>query len=259
MDGARVKTGISGFDPLVGGGFPENSNVLLVGTPGTGKSIFALEYAYRGAEMNEPTLYVSLEESADELRDQCRQFGWDVDKMEQTSKLRFLTIPTAKTRVKLFEEIEGQAKRILAKRLVFDSVSVLAVNAHTYSLPLDETMNEAYDEQFGKGGSGEDTAMFMFADKEPLENFTKRFIYMFMNRIKKLGTTNVIIADSPQEGPYLTRDEVSEFVSDGVIALHAIPGEEAFNTLNVVKMRWTKPKRGIYNFEFTPNGISVTT
>lgn len=52
MDGeARVKTGIPGFDELVAGGLPKESNILLTGIPGTGKTIFALQYLYNGAKM----------------------------------------------------------------------------------------------------------------------------------------------------------------------------------------------------------------
>ena len=60
----RIPAGISGFDELTGGGFPENFVILLAGTPGTGKSIFSLEYIYNGAtKFNENGAYITLEQT----------------------------------------------------------------------------------------------------------------------------------------------------------------------------------------------------
>ena len=58
----RVATGIPGFDELIEGGFPKNFVILLAGTPGTGKSIFSLEYIYNGASsLNENGVYITLD------------------------------------------------------------------------------------------------------------------------------------------------------------------------------------------------------
>lgn len=65
----RVKTGIEGFDQLVQGGFPRGSTVLLCGSPGTGKTIFGLEYLFNGAsKFKEKGLYVTFDQSEDSLK-----------------------------------------------------------------------------------------------------------------------------------------------------------------------------------------------
>ena len=75
-DKDRVKVGIEGFDVLVQGGFPRGKIVLLSGTAGTGKTIFALQYLYKGAhEFNEPGLYITFEEGSENLKNQALQFG----------------------------------------------------------------------------------------------------------------------------------------------------------------------------------------
>ena len=84
----RIPTGIAGFDKLISGGFPENFVVLLAGTPGTGKSIFSLEYLYNGATMfNEKGIYITLEQTAEDLKKQALQFGWDFDALEREGKV----------------------------------------------------------------------------------------------------------------------------------------------------------------------------
>ena len=55
----RVATGVAGFDGLVQGGLPAGSNILLTGRPGTGKTIFALQYLYNGALKGENGIYIS--------------------------------------------------------------------------------------------------------------------------------------------------------------------------------------------------------
>ena len=47
----RVPTGIDGLDPLIEGGFPKGSLVLLAGNPGTGKTIFSMQFLYRGVKV----------------------------------------------------------------------------------------------------------------------------------------------------------------------------------------------------------------
>ncbi|HLC65734.1 MAG TPA: ATPase domain-containing protein [Candidatus Nanoarchaeia archaeon] len=74
----RIKTGIKGFDELVQGGFPEGSSTLITGSPGTGKSIFGLQYIYNGAiKYKERGLYLTFEQRKTDMMNQAVQFGWD--------------------------------------------------------------------------------------------------------------------------------------------------------------------------------------
>ncbi|MDI6806700.1 MAG: ATPase domain-containing protein, partial [Candidatus Aenigmarchaeota archaeon] len=54
----RIKSGINGLDKLIEGGFPEGSVILVSGAPGTGKTLFGLQFIYQGAKANEPGVYV---------------------------------------------------------------------------------------------------------------------------------------------------------------------------------------------------------
>ncbi len=65
----RLKTGISGLDPLIDGGFPDPSIILVHGPPGAGKSIFSLQYLMYGAVQGEKGLYVTT---------LSEKFGWMV-------------------------------------------------------------------------------------------------------------------------------------------------------------------------------------
>ena len=71
----RVATGIKGFDELIEGGFPKGSSILITGPPGSGKSIFSMQYLYNGAMNGENGIYVYMDSPIDFLKEQARQFG----------------------------------------------------------------------------------------------------------------------------------------------------------------------------------------
>ncbi|MHA1131169.1 MAG: ATPase domain-containing protein, partial [Candidatus Helarchaeota archaeon] len=80
----RVKSGISGLDEILNGGFIKGTNVLLAGSAGTGKTIFCMQFLYNGVvDYDEPGIFVTLEEMPAELRREAALFGWDFRKLEE--------------------------------------------------------------------------------------------------------------------------------------------------------------------------------
>lgn len=74
---SKLATGIDGFDRLSGGGVPEGRTTLLVGGPGTGKTVFALNtLANRLRDAGESGIFVTFEEDADTLIANAASFGW---------------------------------------------------------------------------------------------------------------------------------------------------------------------------------------
>lgn len=109
----RVKSGVPGFDGLVGGGFPKGFSVLVSGSPGTGKTIFGLHFLMEGVMNGEKCAYITYSQSPKDIKDQAAEFGWDAGRME------FIEIKPQE-----FEEaIVG--KRF--DRIVLDSLSSVAV------------------------------------------------------------------------------------------------------------------------------------
>src|SRR2546422_5116659 len=86
----RVPTGIKGLDELLGGGFPDGRCILIVGSPGSGKTTFALQYLYHGAMLGETGLYVTLDEHPDHVKRNLQSYDWDIDGMEKKGKLLFI-------------------------------------------------------------------------------------------------------------------------------------------------------------------------
>ena len=137
----RVKTGIPGMDELLGGGIPERNVVLLSGGPGTGKSIFSQQFVYKGLEMGEAGVYVTLEEHPLQVLKNMEGFGWDASKYEQEGSFAIVDAFTAgigsyaereRFVVKdpddvreLVDVLKKAINETKAKRVVIDSVTTL--------------------------------------------------------------------------------------------------------------------------------------
>ncbi len=63
----KVSTGIKNLDEIVSGGYAERSFNLVYGMGGTGKTLFTMNFLLAGAERGQDVLYVSLEESWDDI------------------------------------------------------------------------------------------------------------------------------------------------------------------------------------------------
>ena len=75
----RISTGIAGLDDILGGGLTPQRVYLVEGSPGAGKTTLGLQFLLEGMARNEPGLYITLSEPADELKAVAASHGWDID------------------------------------------------------------------------------------------------------------------------------------------------------------------------------------
>jgi len=244
----RVKTGIKGFDELIQGGFPLTSTILLCGTPGTGKSIFGMEYVYHGAKKyNSKSLYISFEQSAQEIRNQAALLGMNLEQLEKQKKLEIVHIPTRDLNHNTSEEIVKKIIKGKFKKLVVDSISTLSVNAPIYESTSEISLVDIMKEKA------------FFSPPIMGDLVVKRFIYNFINRLKNVEScTTLLISEAAEKGDYISRDTISEFICDGVILMkfESMIGEFSRNIL-VRKMRHTNNDENVHPLEITDNGIIV--
>src|SRR5580765_4255649 len=84
----KSPTGIQGLDEITGGGLPRGRSTLICGGPGCGKTILAMEFLMHGArDYGEPGVFVSFEESVEDLTLNFASLGFDPRPLAARKKL----------------------------------------------------------------------------------------------------------------------------------------------------------------------------
>ena len=135
----RASSGIAGLDHILGGGFPTRHLYLIEGTPGAGKTTLGLQFLRRGVENGEGGLYITLSETALELKTVAASHGWTLDGVEVFELVTEDKLsPAAEqsilhpSEVELGETTRGvmaAVDRLKPQRVVFDSLSELRILA----------------------------------------------------------------------------------------------------------------------------------
>jgi circadian clock protein KaiC len=131
---AKAPTGIPGFDEITGGGLPHGRTTLLVGGPGSGKTVLSLQFLSHGAKAcAEPGIFVAFEESSGRIVANAESFGWGLQGLCQRRKVFFLDAQPAPDLVRsgdfdlggMLAALEAQISAMGAKRIVFDALDVV--------------------------------------------------------------------------------------------------------------------------------------
>ena len=227
----RIKVGIEGMDELLGGGLPKGRTILVSGSCGTGKSIFASHFTLAGVKAKEPCLYVTFEQGKKKLAEDMRQIGIDFTKMEESGNLKIIGgavghIKYFKEKTKadmldIVNEVEEVVKEINAQRVVLDSVNLF--------LMLFETDMER---------------------RKALAELTAT--------LEKLDCTTLLTCEVKEGTKDISWYGFEEFVVDGVIILYRIPVESLFErSISVVKMRGISHSQNIVTLKIEKKGIAV--
>ena len=143
----KMPTGVAEFDEITGGGLPRGRTTLIVGGPGSGKTVFALQTLVNSIRLwGEPALFVAFEENARQIVANAASFGWDLPALQQ-DKLFFLDAHLSLEMLTagkfdlagLLAGLQAKAAEMGARRIVFDSLDVLLTPLDNPSLERQET------------------------------------------------------------------------------------------------------------------------
>jgi circadian clock protein KaiC len=130
---SKAPTGIAGFDEITGGGVPHGRTTLLAGGPGSGKTMFGVQFLIHGAQKcKEPGIFVAFEESPKRIVVNFAAFDWKLEEL-QDKKLFFLDAQPMPDLLQsgsfdligLLSALDAKAKEMGARRIVFDALDVV--------------------------------------------------------------------------------------------------------------------------------------
>lgn len=235
MTKTRVPMGIHGLDELIGGGLPENTVNLVSGPAGSAKSLLAMQYLYNGAkDYGEAGIYLTLEESRENIVRAMSNYGFEIEKYEKEGKLVLLDMTEIRRRCDASEE-EGVVG--------FEALTTLLDNLLSFT----KSKRLAIDSLTAIGLYYEDSTGRL-----------RRELFKFAAAIKLKNITTVLITESV-EGGALTRYGIEQFIADSfiVMGLEDVKGELR-RTMTVRKMRFTKHDTTKHPMLITQTGISVS-
>jgi circadian clock protein KaiC len=226
---SKSPTGIAGFDEVTGGGLPTGRPALVCGGAGCGKTLFAVSFLVHGAtQFNEPGVFMSFEETGDELAQNVASLGFDLPGLIEQKKLVVDHVRVERSEI---EETGDYDLEGLFIRLGF---AIDSIGAKRVALDTVESL-------FG----GLSNQSILRAELRRLFRF-----------LKDKGVTAVITGERG-EGT-LTRQGLEEYVSDAVIVLdHRVNAQVSTRRLRIVKYRGSAHGTNEYPFLIDDEGIAV--
>jgi len=225
----KEPTGISGFDEITRGGLPAGRPTLVCGSAGAGKTLFAMEFLVRGATLfNEPGVFMSFEESDEELATNVASLGFDLDQLVADKKLRLDYVFIERSEIEETGEYDLEALFLRLGHAI-DSIGARRVVLDTLE------------------------ALFSALPSEAIVRAELRRLFRWL---KEKGVTAVITGE--RGDGKLTRYGLEEYVADCVILLdHRVQNQISTRRMRIVKYRGTSHGTNEYPFFIDEKGFSV--
>jgi len=225
----KTPTGIQGFDEITGGGLPTGRPTIICGGAGCGKTLFGMEFLVRGAtQFNEPGVFMSFEETNEELIKNVASLGFDLEDLVKNKKLSLDHVHIERSEIEetgeydlegLFIRLGYAIDSIGAKRVVLDTIESLFAGL-------------------------------------PNQLILRAELRRLFHWLKDKGVTAIITGERGEET--LTRQGLEEYVSDCVIMLdHRVTEETSTRRLRVVKYRGSMHGTNEYPFLIDETGFSI--
>lgn len=210
----QVSTGISGLDQLLSGGLPINRSILVMGGPGSGKSILCSKFLMEGITKGDPAIYLSLDYSKKAYLEDMKSIGLNFQEFIDNGKFKFIDCSSIR-RTSHVSEIDNQfspdeltiddlvdllkiaTEKNNAKRIVIDDLTSLVFRFHS-------------------------------------ETKRRNAVFTLINSVNNLGVTSMIISEAEFQD-MKRRITPEEYLVDGVINLFML--ENGTRGIQISKMR----------------------
>ncbi|MGB3651235.1 MAG: circadian clock protein KaiC [Rivularia sp. (in: cyanobacteria)] len=228
----KLETGIPGFDLISEGGLPVGRTTLVVGSAGSGKTIFSCQFLIEGIKRGETGVFISFEESPKNIRRNMRGFGWDIAKWEEEGKWLFVDAspePGKNPYVSgdydfspLLARIQYAINKVKATRVSMDSLG----------------------------------AIFSYL---PNKSQVRDDLFIIASALRDVNGTAILTSERNYEYGEISSHGVEEYVADNVIILRNVLIEEKRRrTLEILKFRGSSHQQGEFPFTIISDRGFVT-
>lgn len=224
----RIQTGVHGFDQLIYGGLPAGRSYLVSGEPGTGKTIFSLQYLIEGIKKGETGVFISIDEKPDHIIADCESLGWNIQQHIDSGKLNIIDIT---------ELFRGN------KNASGDQIEINNIVTKIISYLKDLKPNRVVIDPI---------APLIFSDNNIQDVI--EYIRSTIFQLEALpNCTTLLTSYIPVGSTKLSCFGIEEFASSGIIHLRLITlNNKRVRAIGVRKMRGTRIDLSEYSFEIMP-------
>ncbi|MCY3411121.1 MAG: circadian clock protein KaiC [Candidatus Heimdallarchaeota archaeon] len=229
----RISTGVKNLDEVLGGGYPRERTILIAGPAGAGKSTFGLAFLVDGIlRADEPGIYISFDETLENVRADALSFGWDLKDLEEQNMLAMVDGFSLRAGIESPEKykIELEVDEMLnllidlidnigAERVVIDSITAIALG-----------LNE--------------------------ELVQRKEILKLSAVMSALSTTTLMVSEMKSDSE-ISRFGIEEFMAQGVIVLKYLFSKSGRRTLQVRKMRGVEHNMSEMPYIMNASGLEV--
>lgn len=225
----KLPTGIPGFDAISNGGIPRGRTTLLAGTAGSSKTVFSVQFLACGIELrDEKCVFVTFEETPEDIRQNMLSFGWDIPKWEEEGRW-------------LFVDASPKPEDAMTTSGEFDLSALLARITHAIKKVAATRISI-------------DSLGAIFSKFEQ-QHIVRRELLRISVTLRQLRVTALMTAERNEEYGNIARHGIEEFVADNVIILrNVLDSETRRRTMEILKFRGTDHQKGEHPFTIVSSG-----
>jgi len=217
-----VKTGIPGLDDIMKGGIREGASILITGPPGTGKTIFCIQFILEGAKKGESGVYITSEETVQDIRQYAKNLGFDMEKYEKNGLITLIQQSIAPRKLMSIATPLALIKSKNVKRVVLDSITLFE---YTYVSGVPEFRKEILD---------------------------------FVLKMKEANVTLVTVSEKSVMNIDGFEYKPEDFLFEGLILLTKVRKGSSYEfCLSVMKMRGQDHSLDIFPYKIGQGGMTV--
>ncbi|MFN2627283.1 MAG: RAD55 family ATPase [Gaiellaceae bacterium] len=222
VESTRVSSGIPDLDEMMRGGLPAADATAILGPSGAGKTVIALRYIEEGLRVGDGCLYVSFQESADQLVHKAASFGWDLTSALKSGQLTIYDVPPGNLNL-------DTVGAVVRAELATGSVGRVAIDS------LAELVSAARE-----------------GHRFPA------YARSLVSFIRSAGASSIITSETTTLGPSSEPLGELSFLFHNVVLLRYLELEsEVGRAISVLKMRDSDHAKGLSQYTINEHGLTI--